>query len=187
MIGRPSLLMLTAAVAAVSTIAHAVGAVSPQTEAPQTRLGVAIKKDLAERDQATARRNRALDLREQLARATETRLKGAIQDQQQQAVAGKTAGNEAADGAQYESLAQIYQQMKPARAALVLEQLDMDVQMKVVQRMRERVSGPILAAMTPKGAAELSMSLARKQARLPVMVPAKAQATPRAMRPSTPQ
>jgi flagellar motility protein MotE (MotC chaperone) len=52
--------------------------------------------------------------------------------------------------------------MKPAKAAVVFEKLAMDVQMKVAQRMRERSTAMILASMTPKGAAALSMALARR-------------------------
>lgn len=171
MIRRPSLLMLTAAAAAFSTVAHGVGVASPTPEAPPTRLGTAIKQDIATRDQSTTLRNRALVLREQAARATEERIKTDLRARQQAAdtataasPAGPTGGT-TAEGAQYDNLAKIYQAMKPGKAALVFEQLDMDVQMKVAQRMRDRSTAMILAAMTPKGAADLSMALARKEAR----------------------
>ncbi|MET3824902.1 flagellar motility protein MotE (MotC chaperone) [Sphingomonas sp. PvP055] len=174
MIRRPSLLMLTAAAAAISTVTHAVGVASPTPEAPPTRLGTAIKQDMATRDQSTTLRNRALVLREQAARATEERIKSDLRARQQAAdivppagAAGATgtAGGAPVEGAQYDNLAKIYQAMKPAKAAMVFEQLDMDVQMKVAQRMRDRSTAMILASMTPKGAADLSMSLARKEAR----------------------
>ena len=71
---------------------------------------------------------------------------------------------------QFDDLAKIYQAMKPAAAALVLEQLDLDVQMRVAQRMRERSTAMILAAMTPKAAAALTMALARRQAPRPSYV-----------------
>ena len=167
MIGRPSLLLLTAATAMVSMVTHAVSLAAPasEQEQPTTRLGVAIKKDLATRDQSSVRRNRALDLREQVTRAAETRIKADLLARQKQAdasAASKPDGPTAAEGKQYDDLARIYQAMKPAKAALVFEQLDMDVQMKVAQRMRGRSTAMILAAMTPGGAADLSMSLARK-------------------------
>lgn len=162
MIRKPSLLMLTAAAATISTLAHAVSATAPATDAPATRLGTAIKQDLAAHDQSAARRSRALELREQVARAAEERIKADLRARQQQADAASASGADAAREAQYDNLARIYQAMKPAKAALVFEQLDMDVQMKVAQRMRERSTAMILAAMTPNGAADLSMSLARK-------------------------
>lgn len=165
MIRKPSLLMLTAAAAAVSTMAHAVGVATPAPEGPATRLGTAIKQDMATRDQSAARRNRALALREQAARATEERIKSELRARQEAAANASAGGGPTAQEAQYDNLARIYQAMKPAKAALVFEQLDMDVQMKVAGRMRERTTAMILAAMTPKGAADLSMSLARKEAR----------------------
>ena len=177
MSGRPSLLMVMAAVATLSTVANAIAA-APASDLPQTRLGTAINQDLAKRDQSGAARNRALGLREQVARAAEERIKANARARQQEAAAAAAATASAAPGdkaiapnAQYDDLARIYQAMKPARAALVLEQLDMDVQMQVAQRMRQRSTAMILAAMTPAGAADLSMSLARKTPRRRVVPP----------------
>ena len=117
MIGRPSLLMLTAAAAAISTVAHAVDVTSPQQTAPATRLGTAIKADIASRDKSMTLRNRALALREQAARATEERLKTDLRARQEAAETPATGGDAKPDGAQYDDLARIYQNMKPAKAA----------------------------------------------------------------------
>lgn len=164
MMFRPTLLMLTAAAAALSGVAHAVSAAGgADNAAPQTRLGASIAEDIDARDQQAARRKRALDLREQAARATEQRLQAELQSQQPTGpAAGARPGTAASTGEdQYDELARIYQAMKPAKAAVVFEQLDMNVQMKVAQKMRERSTALILANMTPKGAAALTMSLAR--------------------------
>ena len=157
MIGKPSLLLALAATAALSVVAHAAAIADAP---PPTRMGVSIKQSLQERDKEAARRNRALDLREQAARAAEERLKSGLQAPAQ---AGMRAGAkpEPQDD-QFESLARIYQAMKPAKAAKVFEQLDLEVQMRVAQRMRDRSTAMILGAMTPEGAAKLSMALARR-------------------------
>eukprot|EP01035_Chromulina_nebulosa_P004538 gene4538-6211_t len=76
--------MLTAAAATISTLAHAVSATSPATDLPATRLGTAIKQDLAAHDESAARRARALELREQVARAAEERIKADLRARQQQ-------------------------------------------------------------------------------------------------------
>lgn len=173
--GKPSLLMLTAIAATLSTVAHAVSATSPAQAVPETRLGTAIKQDLATRDQSTARRNRALMLREQVAKATEQRIKADLRARQEQADLAASAaapGARSPEDAQYDNLARIYQAMKPAKAAMVFEQLEMDVQMKVAQRMRERSTAMIMAAMSPNGAADLSMSLARKSPKKKALPPA---------------
>ncbi|WP_010185053.1 MotE family protein [Sphingomonas sp. PAMC 26605] len=169
MIAKPSLLLLTALATSAAAVAAGVEVADPGP-ADKTRLGVEIAGDMSARDMAAARRKRALDLREQAARAAEKRMKAELQS----AAAGAPAANPAAGapgapGApapdeSYDTLARIYQAMKPAAAAVVFEQLDMDVQMKVAARMRDRATGMILAAMTPKGAAALTMALARQKA-----------------------
>lgn len=172
MIGRPSLLALTAAVAAASAIANGVSAASPTemgAEPSQTRLGAAIDQDLSARDRAATQRNRALDLREQATRAAEARLKANIDAGQQPEAAAVAqpqdkSGSRAEQTDQFDDLARIYQAMKPAQAAVVFERLDLYVQMKVAQKMRERSTAMIMGAMSPTGAATLSMALARRGA-----------------------
>ncbi len=177
MIGRLSLLMMTAASAAVAMVGNAVGLAAMPSEAQasgsqaSSRLGVAIADDLGARDQAAVRRGRALAMREQAVRATEARLKAEAAGRQDAAAPapGQPASPISATPPtdQYDDLARISQAMKPASAALVLEQLDLDVQMRVAQRMRERSTAMVLAAMTPRGAAALTMALARRDARRP--------------------
>lgn len=172
---RPSLLLLTAGVAGMAVVANAATiATGAQDNSPNTtRLGNAITQDMNDRDAAAARRRRGLDLREQAAKAASARLAADVearkkQDEAQQQMAGGPAGAPGAPNpadSQFDELARIYQAMKPKAAAVVFEQLDMEVQMKVAQRMRERSTAMIMAAMTPKGAATLSMALARRGAK----------------------
>lgn len=177
---RPSLLLLMAAASAIAAVANAASiATGDQDGTNKTRLGNSIERDLSARDQDAAKRQRALDLREQAAKAAEQRFAQSVEAQQKDATAG-TPGAPGAPSpaeAQFDELARIYQAMKPAKAAAVFEQLDMEVQMKVAQRMRPASTAAILAAMSPKGAASLSMALARKSATKP-MAPAAAQAGP---------
>lgn len=164
---RPSLLMLTAVASALSVVSNGMCIAAPMrdSDAGSTRLGSSIEQDMGARDATAVRRKRALDLREQATRAAEARLQADLTARQPatMATSAAPAGPNPADGAQYDDLARIYQAMKPARAAGVFEQLDMDVQMKVAQRMPNRATALILASMTPAGAAALSMSLARKR------------------------
>lgn len=154
---RPSILTLMIVSAGVSAVANAVGAAAPEEK---TRLGSAIEQDIAARDRNAAQRARALELREQAARAIEARL-GA---RSPAAAAVPEAGAAPIDpiAERYAELARIYQAMKPKAAALVFEQLAMDVQVEVAGRMRERSTAAIMASMTPRGAATLTMALARK-------------------------
>ena len=67
---------------------------------------------------------------------------------------------EEAQEQQLASLVTMYQSMKPKDAARILGQLDMDVLIQVVRRMSERKMAPILAAMDPVAAQELTVELA---------------------------
>ena len=173
---RPSLLLMTAAASALAVVANAstIASTATQSNAPKTRLGNSIEQDMTQRDSEAARRKRGLDLREQATKATQARLEADLAARQKEtevaASPGAVAPVEPAE-AQFDELARIYQAMKPRAAAVVLEQLDMEVQMKVAQRMRERSTALVMAAMTPKGAAALSMALARKSARLAASAP----------------
>lgn len=161
MIRAPSLLTLVAGAAGLSIVAHGAALSAPAAE-PQSRMGVSIQQSMSERDRAAARRNRALDLREQAARATEERLKTDLESRQT-AEAQPSKGAEPAEDP-YDNLARIYQTMKPAKAARVFEQLELDVQVQVAQRMRDRSTAMLLAAMKPEAAAKLSMAMADRPA-----------------------
>ena len=175
-IKRPPLLMLMAGAAALSTVAHGVSASvtnqeKAETKAPPTRLGSAIQSEISEKKKTERERERALDLREQALKASEKRLKDNLQSQQQQqtnAAANDSKKSEKTpreieEDETLDQLARIYQSMKPKQAAVVFEQLDLDVQIAVARRMRERSTAQIMAAMTPAGAARISMALAGKR------------------------
>lgn len=162
---RPSLLLMTAGSALAAAVGNAVGlSAQPLEPLPlQSRLGAAIADDANTRDRAAARRGRTLDLREQAVRAAEARLKSDAAPPPDAAAQAAAAGAPPPPS-QYDDLAKIYAAMKPAAAAAVMEQLDLEVQMRVAQKMRERSIASVMAAMSPRGAAALTMALARKQA-----------------------
>jgi flagellar motility protein MotE (MotC chaperone) len=66
------------------------------------------------------------------------------------------------------SLVKIYENMKPKDAANIFNTLDMDVLLPVIAKISERKSSPILAAMDPEKAREVTIKLA-EQRRLPKM------------------
>jgi len=57
----------------------------------------------------------------------------------------------------------IYENMRPNDAAAIFNGLDMGVLISVLQRMREQKSAPILAAMEPDRAREVTSELALRQ------------------------
>lgn len=178
MLQRPSLLLLTAGAAAFSMVAHAVSASPSAAEetagkpAEQTRMGNAIEADIAARDKADGKRSRALDLREQALKASEKRLDANLKAQQKSLNSDAAQQSQSAQDVQEEKVAQlarIYQSMKAKKAAVVFERLDIEVQLAVAREMRERATAQLMAEMTPKGAAQLSMALAGQKPR-PVKV-----------------
>lgn len=182
------LLAMTLAAAGLSLAVQIGGAVAAGTTAPdgpQSLMGAMIGDEMARqqaRDRADAR---AADLREQAARAAQARLDAALKARQASAAPAPAAapgspaptpGTGAGSGTgadPFDTLARIYQAMKPAKAAPVFEQLDLDVQYRVARKMRERSAALLMAAMSPQGAARLSMALAGR--RLP---PPRAAAAP---------
>jgi flagellar motility protein MotE (MotC chaperone) len=178
---RPLLLMLTAGAAAIGAVANGMdAAASPEASAvtqPATRLGASIAQDIQQRNAAAAQQSRALQLREQMVKATENRIQASLKAKQQQEAAAAAPQPQTqltpAAPSEMDSLATIYGAMKPAKAAAVFEQLDLDVQVMVAKRMRDRSTAAILAAMSPAGAAKLSMAMAGRRPAAPRPLPAR--------------
>lgn len=58
-------------------------------------------------------------------------------------------------------LVKIYESMKPKEAAEIFNQLDMEVLLEVIGKMKEVKTAPILAKMTPDKARTITMEIAR--------------------------
>jgi flagellar motility protein MotE (MotC chaperone) len=130
---------------------------------------VDVLQQLSKRRLELEAKARQLDERETLVTAAEQRM-----DQKMAELKGMQSTLEdllkqrsAAEETQLQSLVKIYENMKPKAAAGVFEELDMDILLEVVSRMKERKVAPILALMTPTKAKELTFELAQRQ-QLPV-------------------
>ncbi len=130
-----------------------------------TEAEVNILKKLSERRQEIDRRAREVDQREALLRVTEQRVDKKIGDlKAMQEEIRKVLGD--ADKAQVERVAamvKVYETMKPKDAAKIFENMDVPVLLSVVPRMKEARVAPILAAMDPVKAKELSTALMEKK------------------------
>jgi flagellar motility protein MotE (MotC chaperone) len=69
--------------------------------------------------------------------------------------------------ARLQSLVKIYENMKPKDAARIFDQLDMDVLLDVVERMKEARVAPILALVNPQRAQDITIQLAERR-KLPI-------------------
>ena len=61
----------------------------------------------------------------------------------------------------WQGLVKLYETMKPRDAATIFNDLDMPVLLQVVDRMKEAKAAPVLAAMQPDKARDLTTKLAQ--------------------------
>jgi flagellar motility protein MotE (MotC chaperone) len=126
---------------------------------------VDVLQQLSKRRAELDAKARQLDEREALVAAAEQRMdqKMAELKAMQSTLQDLLKQRSAAEETQFQSLVKIYENMKPKAAAGVFEELDMDILLEVVARMKERKVAPILAMMTPTKAKELTFELAQRQ------------------------
>ena len=126
-----------------------------------TRSELRLLQELSARRQDLMDRERQLDQREALLDAAESRFEekfvelAALRDQLQ----GLLKQHDEAQEAKLASLVRIYESMKPKDAARIFDNLDMDVLLDVVVRMKESRSAAVLAEMQPDRAKEVTLQL----------------------------
>lgn len=120
-----------------------------------------LLEDLAKRREQLDAREKNLDTREALMKATEKQIDEkigemtALKDQIE-----KLLGQQETEEAdKIKSLVKIYEGMKAKSAAEIFNQMDMNVLLQVISKMSERKSAPIIAAMDPARANELTVRL----------------------------
>jgi flagellar motility protein MotE (MotC chaperone) len=80
----------------------------------------------------------------------------------EKSIQGSVTQEDTQDTARVQSLAHMYEQMKPQDAARIFDQLDVPVVLKMLALMRELKASPILAAMDPAKAKAVTMALTDK-------------------------
>jgi flagellar motility protein MotE (MotC chaperone) len=130
-----------------------------------TEEEIAVLQKLAARREELDKREREIEMRENLLAAAEKRLDGKLAELKkvQGAVSGLLKKHDAEEEAKLGQLVKMYEIMKPKEAAVIFEKLDKDVLLNVVERMREQKSGPIIAKMDPAKAEELTTALAERR------------------------
>lgn len=140
-----------------------------------TPAEVDVLQSLAKRRDELDRRDQQIAQREALLKAAETEVDNKIVEMNKLKKQLEELLNQQqkVQDERVVSLVKIYEGMKAKEAARIFDTLDMDVLMAVVGKMSERKSSPIIAAMTPKRAQEVTLRLA-EQHKLPEPVPAAA-------------
>ena len=119
--------------------------------------------DLRQRREELDARDAALAMREFVLAAAEKKLAeriGELQALQIKLEALDSARKQRED-AGWQGLVKVYEMMKPRDAATIFNDLDMPVLLQVVNRMKEAKAAPVLAAMQPDKARELTTKLAQ--------------------------
>lgn len=152
-------------------------AADPNSPAPSGAPGqgftpteVEILQRLQERREQLDSRGRELDQREAMLTAAEARFDQKITELQnlKKEIQGLLTQANAEQQAQLDSLVKIYETMKPADAAKIFNNLENDVLLNVISRMKEAKVAPVFAAMDEKRAQEVTILLAARK-RLPTV------------------
>jgi flagellar motility protein MotE (MotC chaperone) len=69
------------------------------------------------------------------------------------------------ENASWQGLVKLYEAMKPRDAAIIFNDLEMPVLLQVVDRMKEAKAAPVLAAMQPDKARDLTTRIAQMRTR----------------------
>jgi flagellar motility protein MotE (MotC chaperone) len=157
-----------AAPASSSAAAPAPPAPSPSPDAnvadDTSPAEMEVLKQLANRRDQLDKRGQNLDKREALIKVYEQRVDQKIKEMesirlQLQQMVDQING---AQQTQLENLVKIYETMKPADAAKIFETLDMPTLLGVVQRMKPKSTAPIMAAMAPEKAKQVTVALSKQ-------------------------
>jgi len=124
-----------------------------------------VLQTLSKRRTELDKRAGEMDQREALLQATEQRINEKIAKLQgmQDSIAASFKKEDQADDAKLKNLVKVYESMKPKDAARIFEQLDLPVLLDVMERMKDRGTGAILAAMDPVKAKAVTLGLAARQ------------------------
>jgi flagellar motility protein MotE (MotC chaperone) len=124
--------------------------------------------DLAKRRKDMEAKEKELAMREALLKATQAELEQKTQELNTIKTDIETLLKQQTDqeNQRIASLVKIYEGMKAKDAARIFDSLEMDVLLQVMTKMSERKSAPILAAMDPEKARNLTIMLAQ-QSKLP--------------------
>jgi len=135
----------------------------PQPVLPAER---ALLERLQARRQELDARSRELEIRENLLKATEKRIEAKSEDMKSIEQKSIDAGQrrEEAQNARVKGLVTMYENMKPRDAAKIFDRLEMAVLYEISSQIKPAKMADILAQMQPEAAEKLTVELARRGA-----------------------
>lgn len=123
--------------------------------------------ELRQRREELEGRAQALAAREALLTAAERKIGLRVEELKalQTRLEALDAARKDRDEASWRGLVKVYETMKPRDAAAIMNDLDMPVLLGVLDRMKETKAAPILAAMQPDKARQVTAELAQLRQR----------------------
>lgn len=121
-----------------------------------------LLQNLSARREMLDAREKDLDLKAKILSATEDRINGRIGEMKKLQDELQTVLNQYKNqqDSEIRGLVKIYENMKPVDAASIFNELDIDILLSVVDKMSERKVAPVLAAMNPLRAKDVTERLA---------------------------
>jgi flagellar motility protein MotE (MotC chaperone) len=140
---------------------------TPALPSPEQAAERAVLESLRARRAELEAREQASAAREMVVAAAERRLAQRIEELaalQRRVEATERAATEREE-AGWRQMVKLYEGMRPRDAASIFDELDMPVLVRIVDRMADRKAAPVLGAMRPERARQLTAELARLRAR----------------------
>jgi flagellar motility protein MotE (MotC chaperone) len=134
--------------------------------APEAAAERAVLEALRNRRAEIEAREQAALAREQVVIAAERRLAQRVEEltSLQRRLEALERERAAREDAGLRGLVKLYEGMRPRDAALIFDELEMPVLVRIVDRMREAKAAPVMGAMRPDRARGLTAELARLRA-----------------------
>ena len=129
-----------------------------------TPTEVDVLQKLAVRREVLDQRERELDTRHGLLQAAEKRIDRKIAELKnlEQAIDQLLNRHNEAEKKRIDQLVKIYATMKPKDAAGIFDALEMGILLTIMENMKEAKTAPILAAMAPEKARDVTMEMSRR-------------------------
>lgn len=143
---------------------QAVPAAAPDPAAQAER---ALLEQLRARRTEIEAREQAVAAQEVMLQAAERRLARRVEELTalQQRLEGLDRARGEREEAGWRGLVRTYEAMRPRDAAAIFNELDMAVLVEILDRMGERKAAPVIGAMRPEQARQVTAELARHRAR----------------------
>lgn len=130
-----------------------------------TASEIEVLQQLVARRAEIERRAGEITRREAVLKAAEERIEAKVQELKklQTGVEQAIRRYDEQEEQRRKSLVKIYETMKPQEAAKIFEQMDLTTLVEMVERMSERKVAPVLAAMNPVRAKQVTTELSKRR------------------------